>query len=300
MNFITFIVVYPLLQLLSYLPLRILYILSDFFFFILYYVVGYRKKVVENNIRTAFPEKKDKEVRLIAKKFFNHFTDLIFESVKSFTISEKQIKKRYTYKNLELIHELTEKGRSIVITGAHHNNWELSFGLPLQVSINCYGAYTKINNPYFEKYIKSSRMRFGYDGERTYDFKAAIQKRVEANVQSLYVLLSDQSPQISRTKHWANFFGQYVPVHTGAEILAKKYDFAVVNMAVTKLKRGYYQATFELITDDVQSYPDYTLTEDYLKITEKHIRTQPECYLWSHKRFKHVDKYEEWLTEHAK
>ncbi|MDY0781491.1 lysophospholipid acyltransferase family protein [Tenacibaculum sp. IB213877] len=300
MQFITFIVTYPFIWLLSLLPMRILYLISDFFFFILYYVVGYRKKVVYNNIQLAFPEKSDIEIKNITKKFFKHFTDLIFESIKSFTISKNEMQKRYVYKNIDVINTLAKQGRSIALMGSHHNNWELSFGLPLVANIACYGAYTKIQNKYFEKVIKSSRMRFGYDGVYTTIFTKTIQERVKNNIQSLYILLSDQSPQLRKTRHWATFLNNFVPVHTGAEILAKKYNFAVVNMTVTKLKRGFYEAEFELLTEDPSQYNNFDLTERYLQITEAHIQKQPEFYLWSHKRFKHKNKYSSWLKNHKK
>lgn len=298
MAFLSFALTYPFIWILSRLPMRILYLKSNFFFFIMYYVIGYRKKVVYNNINIAFPEKTEKEKKKLTKNFFKHFIDLLFESIKSFSISEKEIKKRYIYKNIEILNNLYNEGRSICLTGAHHNNWELSFGLPLATKISCYGAYTKINNPYFERVIKASRTKFGYDGVPTTEFSKTIKERVKNNIQSLYILLSDQSPQLHRARHWANFLGQFVPVHTGAEILSKKYNFAVVNMTVTKVKRGFYEAEFNLITKEPKQFDNFEITEQYLKITEEHIKTQPENYLWSHKRFKHKDKYDVWLKEH--
>lgn len=300
MKFIIFALTYPFIWILSKLPMRLLYIKSDVFFFLLYHVIGYRKKVVFNNIRTAFPEKTEKEITTIGKKFFKHFTDLIFESIKSFSISEKEIKKRYVYKNINVINNLAKKGRSIALMGSHHNNWELSFGLPLEANLDCYGAYTKIQNPYFEKVIKSSRTRFGYDGVPTTEFSKTIANRAKNHIQSLYILLSDQSPQLHKTRHWNTFLNEFVPVHTGAEILSKKYNFAVVNMTVTKIKRGYYEADFTLITEDASSYDNFEITDKYLKITEAHIKTQPEFYLWSHKRFKHKGKYDLWEEKYKK
>lgn len=295
MKFITFFLTYPLIWILSRLPMPFLYLISDFFYFIVYYIFGYRKELVFSNIKTAFPEKTDKEIVIISKKFFHHFTDLIMESVKSFSISKTQIQKRYTYKNLHIINDLAKKGRSIILTGSHQNNWEWSFGLPLYTEINCYGAYKKIQNKYFEKVIKSSRMRFGYDGVPTYEFYKVMTERVENNIQSLYILLSDQSPQLHKAKYWSNFLGEFVPVHTGAETLSKKHNFAVVNMSILKTKRGYYEATFTLITENASEYKNFELTEKYLKITEENISKQPEFYLWSHNRFKHKGKHDEWL-----
>lgn len=294
MQLLLFSIVYPIVWLISRLPMRILYFFSDIFFLILYYLVGYRKKVVEANIKMAFPEKNDSEVKKISKKFFRHFVDLIFESVKAFTISEKEILKRYKYKNPELINEIAAKGKSIALVGAHQANWEWSINLPLVLNINVAGAYTKLGNKYFEKKIKESRMKFGITGFKTSETVKGIHKDYMNKIQSLYILLSDQSPQVHKTHYWTEFMGVKVPIHTGAEMLAKKYDFVVVNYVAKKIKRGYFETHFELITENPKEFDNYQITDKYLKITEKNIKDQPEFYLWSHKRFKHRDKYEEW------
>ncbi len=295
MKFLTFAIVYPIIWLISRLPMRFLYIFSDFFFFILYYIVGYRKKVVQSNIQTAFPSKNQSEINKISKKFFKHFIDLIFESIKAFSISQKEINKRYKYLNPELINKYAKEGRSIALIGAHQANWEWALGMPYFLNINCYGAYTKIENPYFEKVIKDSRTKYGFDGVPTRQFNKSISNRQAKGIQSLYILLSDQSPQLHKAKYWANFLNEKVPVHTGAEILAKKYNLVVINMNTTKVKRGYFETEFELITESPKDFEDFKISDKFLTITEKHIKAQPECYLWTHKRFKHKDKYNQWL-----
>lgn len=300
MKLLVFLIVYPLIWILSILPMRLLYIFSDLLGFIIFNLVGYRKKVVIQNIKTAFPEKTDKEIATLTRKFYKHFTDLIFESIKSFTISKKQIQKRYTYSNIDLINELASKGKNIILTGSHQGNWELAFGLPLYANINCYGAYTRIQNPYFEKVVKTSRTKFGFDGVPTGLFNKNLEERTKKGIQSLYILLSDQSPQLKKTRYWAHFLNVKVPVHTGMEILAKKYNFSIVNMNVTKIKRGYYNADFQLITTTPNEFENFEITDKYLKITEEHIRKQPEYYLWTHKRFKHKDKHQEWLENRKK
>jgi len=290
MQFLVFILTYPFIWLISKLPMRILYVFSDFFFILIYYVFGYRKKIVFQNIHLAFPEKPKEEVNTIAKKFFKHFTDIFMESVKAFSISEKEILKRYRYKNPEVVDQIAKKGQSIALVGAHLANWEWSINLPLVVQINVFGAYTKLANPYFEKVVKNSRSKFGVVGSPTNKFIKKIQQNFKNNIQGLYILLSDQSPQVHKTHYWAPFFGVTVPVHTGAEMLAKKYNMAVVNYVAKKVKRGYYEVIFELITDTPKDFKDYQITDKYLAITERNIKAQPELYLWSHRRFKHKDK----------
>ena len=293
MQFLTFAITYPFIWLLSLLPMRALYILSDFFYFLFYYIIGYRKEVVLNNLKLAFPEKSEKELKAIRKKFFRHFTDLFVESIKAFTISKKTSSKRYKYMNPELIDDLYEKGRNIAFMGAHQANWEWSISIPLFVKIKCFGAYTKIGNKYFDKTVKDSRMKFGFIGYKTSETIKAMARNFDQGIQGLYLLLSDQSPMVHKTHYWREFMGVKVPIHTGAEMLAKKFDMAVVNYTVKKVKRGYFEITFETITEHPKEFKDYEVTDKYLEITERNIHDQPEYYLWSHKRFKHRDKVPE-------
>jgi len=290
MQFLIFILVYPIIWLLSKLPMRILYFFSDIFFLFFFYLVGYRKKVVSDNIKLAFPEKSRKELQTITKKFFMHLCDLIFESVKAFSISEKEIFKRYSYKNPEVLNDIVNQGRSIAIVGAHQSNWEWSVNMALITNINCFGAYNKLGNKYFDKVIKDSRQKFGFTGYKTSNTIAAMTEHTTNGKQGLYVLLSDQSPQISKTFYWSEFMGVKVPIHTGAEMLSKKFNLAIIHYSARKVKRGYYEAEFTLITDSPNDFKDYQITDKYITLTETEIRKNPEFYLWSHKRFKHRHK----------
>ncbi len=290
MKLIVFILTYPIILILSLLPMRGLYIFSDFLFFIIYHLFGYRKKVVLNNLKLAFPSKKESESKKIQKKFFKHFTDLVVESIKAFSITEKNMRKRYRFLNPEVLDELYKKGKNIALVGAHQGNWEWSNSLPLHTEITCFGAYTRIGNKYFDKVIKSSRTKFGFVGYETTKTVNAMSNNIKDNIQGLYLLLSDQSPQVHKTHYWSEFMGVKVPIHTGAEMLAKKFDMAVVNYTVKKVKRGFFEVTFETITESPSDFKNYEITDKYLAITEKNIKEQPEYYLWSHKRFKHKDK----------
>jgi len=290
MKFIVFAIVYPIIWVLSRLPMKVLYIKSDILYVLMYYIIGYRKKVVLDNLKLSFPENSDKELIKISKKFFKHFIDLIMESVKAFSISEKQLLKRYKYINPELINKYAKEGRSIALVGAHQANWEWSLGMPLVLDINPFGAYTKLNNKYFEKVIRNSREKYGFKGYKTSDFIKGMQKNFKDNTQGLYLLLSDQSPQIHKTYYWREFFGVKVPIHTGAEMLSKRFNLVVINYVSKKIKRGYYEVEFQLITDSPKEFKDYQITDKYTDLTENNIKQQPELYLWSHRRFKHKDK----------
>ena len=294
MNKIVFYLTYPIIWLFSILPMSILYLISDFLFVLVYFVFGYRKQVILGNINQAFPEKTETEKQQIAKKFYRHFTDMVVESIKAFTISEKQILKRYRYKNPELVNKYVSEGKSIALVSAHLANWEWSTSLPLVLKGNVFGAYNKLRNETFEKKLLATRQKFGVRGARTSDFMNFIKEKFENNIQGSYILLSDQSPHVEKTFHWSTFFGVKVPVHTGAEMLTKKYNMVVINYRAKKIKRGYYEVDFELITENPKEFKNYDITEKFLAITERNIKEQPEYYLWSHKRFKHKDRFEEW------
>jgi KDO2-lipid IV(A) lauroyltransferase len=294
MQFLAFAIIYPFIYLLSRLPMRILYVFSDFFFFLMFNVIGYRKKVVLENLKLAFPEKSEEERKKIGKDFFKHLTDLIMESVKAFSISEKEMSKRYTYKNPELVNNYTRQGRSIALVAAHQANWEWSISLPLVLEGNINGAYTKLGNPYFEKVVRSSREKYGISGYKASETVKGMQKNFAEKTQGLYILLSDQSPQMHKTYYWNEFFGIKVPMHTGAEMLAKRFNLVVINYVTKKIKRGYYETEFQLITDAPKEFEDYQITDKYTLLTENNIKQQPALYLWSHKRFKHRNSFEEW------
>ena len=294
MQFLAFAITYPFIYLLSRLPMRVLYVLSDFFFFLMFNVIGYRKIVVLENLKLAFPEKSEEERKKIAKDFFRHLTDLIMESVKAFSISEKEMSKRYRYKNPELVNNFTKQGRSIALVAAHQANWEWSISLPLVLDGNVNGAYTKLGNPYFEKVVRSSREKYGIIGYKTSETVKGMQKNFAEKTQGSYILLSDQSPQLHKTFYWNEFFGVQVPMHTGAEILAKRFDLVVINYITRKVKRGYYETEFQLITDAPKEFEDYQITDIYTRLTENNIKQQPALYLWSHKRFKHRNSFKEW------
>ena len=294
-----YLLVLVLFYAIAILPFPLLYALSDGIYFILYYLVGYRKKVVLENLQLAFPNKELNELRTIRKKFFKHFTDIFIESIKAFSIHKKTLIKRYKYTNPELIDELYDKGRSIAFMGSHQANWEWSISIPLVVKITCFGAYTRIGNSYFDKTVKDSRTKFGFIGYKTTETIKSISRNFDDGIQGLYLLLSDQSPQVHKTFYWSTFFGVKVPIHTGAEMLAKKFDLVVINYVTRKVKRGYYETEFQLITETPKEFDNYQITDKYLRLTERNVIQQPELYLWSHKRFKHRNSFDEWQKMRA-
>lgn len=300
MQFIVFILVYPIIWLLSILPLRVLYILSDFVYVLMYYVFGYRKKIVFGNLKLSFPNKTEKELLVIQKKFYHHFIDIFIEMIKSFTISKKEILKRYKYTNVEVINNIENKGKSIVIMGAHYNNWEWIITLNKYVKSQGFAAYTKINNKYFEKKMLNSRQKLGANFIQTTKFVPTMESNKANKVLSIYGLLSDQSPQLHKAKYFREFMGVKAPIHTGAEFLAKRFDCAVVLMKTKKIKRGYYETTFELLAESPNDFKDYQITDIFLDKIEEQIREKPEYYFWSHNRWKHTNSIDKELAKRAK
>jgi len=290
MNLLIYILVYPLIWFISILPFRILYFISDGIYVLIYYVIGYRKKIVLYNLKLAFPEKSTKELIKIRKKFYHHFVDIFAEMIKSFTVSKEGVYKRYKYTNLDFFSELYKDGKSVVLVGPHYANWEWIMSLDSFVAYKGYAAYKKVKNPYFNKKVLESRVKFGTNLVQTSKIISEIKYNQKNNIQAMYGLLSDQSPQVKRTFYWRSFFGVKVPVHTGAEMLAKKYNMNVVYMSVKKVKRGYYETTFSLITKEASKHPNYEITDLFITEVEKQVRKQPEYYFWTHKRFKHKDK----------
>ncbi|MDY7393623.1 lipid A biosynthesis acyltransferase [Aureibaculum sp. 2210JD6-5] len=291
MQFLSFILIYPFIWLLSILPFRVLHFISDGFYYLLYYVVGYRKKVVFDNLKLAFPEKTDKEITRIAKKSYRHFVDVFVEIIKLFTISEKQLLKRYKIGNIEILKALEREHRSSILMGGHYANWEWVFLLNTKIKFNGYAVYKKINNRYFDKKIIETRGRFNTNLVNTKNVFSVITKNNKENKLSLYGFLADQSPQVHKTHYWSHFLGvDNLPVHTGAELLAKKHDFPIVFFKTKRVKRGYYEVNFEMITKEPRSFKDYDITDIYLRKVEEQIKEAPEYYFWTHKRFKHRGK----------
>lgn len=290
MQKLVYYLIYPVIWLISILPFSILYVLSDILYIILYYIVGYRKKLVLSNLKRSFPNKSKKELRVIRYKFYKHFVDISLEMVKTFSISDKEITKRYKFNNISLLDDIYKKGKSIIIVGSHYGNWEWSVSMSLHTKIIAYGTYTRINNEVLENKTKTNRERFGGKVILQENTIRNMAKNYKKNKARIYGLLSDQSPLLIRSSYWTDFLGVRIPIHIGAEKLAKRYNCAFVYMQVNKVKRGYYTIDFETISENPREVSDYELTDAFLQKTEKQIRNKPEYYLWSHNRFKHEGK----------
>ncbi len=289
MQLLVFVLAYPILWIISILPYRLFYLFSDFVFFLVYHVFGYRKKVVKDNLQLVFPEKSTKEILRIRKEFFKHMCDTFLEMVKTMNFSKEEISKRYKIKNIEVIQEL-EKENSILVPCSHYANWEWNVSINLHIKGKGYAVYQKIANKYFDKLIKDFRSRWNTTLITTHETVKTVMRNKKDGIKSIYGIVSDQSPMVVHAHYWHDFMGIKVPVYIGTETLARKLDLAVVFLKVSKVKRGYYEAEFIPITTSGKQTEKYEITKTFLTLTENQIKEKPEHYLWSHKRWKHRDK----------
>ena len=289
MQLLAYIIVYPFLWLISLLPFRILYAISDFAFVFVYHIFGYRRKVVTSNMKLCFPEKTDQEIASIRKKFYHHFCDMLLESIKSITVSEKEIIKRYVFTNVDDIHQLEKENKSIVLMMGHYGSWEWIFILQKHVNYIGYAVYKQLSNKYFDKLAKRIRARYNSYLITTKETFPTLLRAKRNNELTFNGFVFDQSPKLDKAMYWQDFMGVKVPVHIGAEILAKRLDMATLFLKVKKVKRGHYEATFIDIIRNPKDYDNYDITDMSLKRVEEQIHEAPEFYLWTHKRWKHKD-----------
>lgn len=274
----------------SILPFRLLYIFSDCVYILVYRIIGYRKKTVRENLALALPHLTEKERLVIEKKSYKHLCDMFLEMIKTMTISVKEIEKRFVLKNVDYYLEMEKQGKSIALMCGHYASYEWSISINSQITFDGFAIYKRINNKYFDDLVKKIRSRFKAYLITTKETVPTIEANNEKGVKGLYGFASDQSPQVKSKTYWSKFMGIEVPVYTGAEMLAKKFDMNIMFMKIKKVKRGFYEMEFELLTDDAKSIPDYQITETFLRKVEQQILEAPEFYLWTHKRWKHRNR----------
>lgn len=287
MQLLIYIIVYPFLWITSLLPMKWLYGVSNLLYYPMYYIVGYRKKVVFDNLQLVFPEKTSEERTIIAKKFYRHLCDMLFESIKSLTISEEEITRRFTFTNIEEIKKIEKDNKSIILMCAHYASWEWIFIMQKYLNHKGNAVYKRLANKYFDRLVKRIRAKYDTHLITTKETFKILTKSKASGELTINGFLSDQSPKRDKAFHWSEFMGMKVPVHTGAELLAKRLDMAVAFYQVRKIKRGYYETTFTTITLNPNEYKDYEITDIFTKALEEQIYEAPEFYLWTHKRWKH-------------
>lgn len=273
--------------LLSLLPLRILYGFSDFLYFIIYYIIGYRRQIVLENLQNSFPEKSNKEVRKIGKQYFHNMADIITEVIKIRHIRKKELQKRVTFENLEYLNHLYDQNRSVIAATGHSGNWEwVAMTLAMHTKHTTYAVVKLLSDPFFEQYL--SRLRTKFNKESLIKFHEATRAIIRnKNKLSCYIFVADQTPHRSEIKYRTQFLNQDTPVFLGTEKVAKALDYPVVFLDVKHRKRGYYHVTIKPLFEKPKETGEYVITENHVKMLEQSIREQPDNWLWSHRRWKY-------------
>lgn len=284
-----------LLKLLSYIPFRVLYILSDGLFCLLYYLVDYRRKVVRQNLTESFPEKSLPEIRRIEKKFYRFFADMILESCKLASVSPEEIRRRMKFTNVEAVNSMLKQGKSVSVYLGHYGNWEWVSSMPLWLENGVTGAqiYHKLRNKDMERLMLHIRGRMGAVSVDMHKTSRYITGLVNSRQVCVVGFIADQSPRWQEARHFLPFLHHKTPVLTGTEKITKHYGFEAFYLDVKRLRRGYYEAEFTQLHGNPRALPDFELTTLYFRRLEQAILRQPELYLWTHNRFKHAERSDE-------
>lgn len=272
-------------------PFRLVYILSDFMYIIIYKLLKYRVKLVRGNIELAFPEFSTSKRLTIESDFYRHFCDIILESIKASSMTKKQFFNRYKLINGDLGFNLLKKERGVVLLMAHYSNfeWTMSLGNYVEGNNKLVGIYTPLTNKYFERFYNKVRQKHkGYLLSR-YKAHEFIKSEHEKGNVNIYGFNSDQSPRPTEKTYWTNYLNVNVPFFTGGERTAKKYNYPVVFASAKRIKRGYY--SFEIFPVITENSNLYNITDQFVDFLQKKIKENPSEYLWTHNRFKYKDLY---------
>lgn len=274
---------YGLVLPLSYLPLRLLYVVADIIYLLLCTVLPYRKKVIDHNLNLAFPEKTNQERAQIRKDFYRFFADLLVESIKNLSISEKELSARFKLVNPEIIEQTKIKNKPVLLVAGHYNNWEwLITSQALWFKQNNFGIGMPLSHPFWNQKLTQRRERFGLKVVHANNYQTAFNKP-----NPIVLVLADQAPSSAANCLWLPFLGQESGVIFGPEYMANLYDCIVIFANISRYKRGYYNIEIEVLVEDANQLNYQDLTRLHLQKLEAQIQQNPARWLWSHKRWKH-------------
>lgn len=284
------------LTLLSHIPFCVLYVLADVVYFLIYYVVRYRRKVVRRNLTESFPEKSQAEIEDIERKFYRFFADNMLESLKLSAMSAEEMGKRMKFINVEEVNRLLRNGQSVGLYLGHYANWEWISSMPLHLEKSAVAAqiYHKLHNKDMDRLMFEHRASHGAVNVEMHSTARYITGLAADNKVSIIGFIADQSPRFIELNYFLPFLNHDTPVLTGTEKIIRHFHFDPWFVKTTKVKRGYYEVEFVHMHPDMQS--KYGLTDLYFSMLEDMIRERPELYLWSHNRFKHARRTEDTKT----
>ncbi|MDC3336267.1 lysophospholipid acyltransferase family protein [Flavobacteriales bacterium] len=287
MNVLNKVIYYILIVPISILPIWFLHGISSFMYVVIYFVFGYRKKVIRGNLERSFPKFSNKQIRKIERKFYQHFCDIIIESLKNFSISKKSTKKRFVIENPEVVDRFAKEGRDVIIAGGHYNAWELfALAMPLYHQHQGVGIYKPLSNQFFDMKLRLSREQFGLKLISMKESARYFANPDESNRRA-FILGGDQSPSNPKNAYWMNFLNQDTGVLFGTEKYAKEHNLPVIFGMASKVKRGHYSLTYKVLFENPQEAPYGKITEAHTQALEKQIVENPQYWLWSHRRWKH-------------
>ena len=272
---------YSFFWFISLIPLSLYNLLS----YLINFIFFYRKKIVLNNIKLAFPNKSNLEIKNIYKGFRLYFINLICEIIKMFSSNISFYKKRINIQNINLINNYYNKNQSVIIIGGHYNNWEWAGPILSEIGKHHFvSVYKALSNTFFNKLMIKIRSRYNIDVVEMND----LVKYIFGNKKcKMIALISDQNPIVNEKTKWISFFNHEVPVADGPEKIAKKFNYPVLFCDIQKVSNGYYNISFEILEDNPQESKDGDITKKFFKRLEKQINDDPNNYLWSHNRWKH-------------
>ena len=277
-------IIYGLLYTASLLPMGVLYAISDLAYLFIYYILGYRRKVVSNNLAQAFPEKSGEERTRIAKAFYHNFCDSFLETVKLISADEKFVREHF-YGDFSVFKYLYEKGKKCQIHSSHNFNWEYAnLGIPLNIPHTLLTVYMPIANKHFDRIFKNFRSKTGAVLLPATDMRNAILPH--RNTVYALALVADQNPGDPRNAMWFHFLGKPAPFVKAPESGARRGNIPVVFCHFLKEKRGYYRVHFKLAYEEPKETKVGEITGTYVRYLEEVIREHPSVWLWSHRRWK--------------
>ena len=288
MNKIGYRLVYIVWCLMSLLPMWVHHLISDVLYVLIYHVFHYRIRVVRSNLTTSFPEKSEAEILQIERKFYHRLCDYFVEMVKTMTMSERQIRRRMTFKGWETFDTCIHEGQSCALYLGHTFNWEWVTSLPLWVTkeAHCGQLYHALESPLFDRLMLKQRQRWGAECIALTDILRKTIEYKRKQQPTIIGYIGDQVPHWNNIHHWCQFLHHDTPVMTGAERIIVKNKQAAFFLDMRQVRRGYYEAEFKLITRHPEQLKEYELTDRYHQLLEETIRRQPELWLWSHNRWK--------------
>ncbi|MBB5638056.1 KDO2-lipid IV(A) lauroyltransferase [Pedobacter cryoconitis] len=270
----------------SLLPLSVLYIFSNIVYVILYYLIKYRRNVVRTNLTKAFPEKEEKEIGKIEKKYYKYLSGLIFEIIKMSTISEQDMRKRFTFKNADIINSYFERGESILACSGHYGNWEwTSVYIGLALNCDCYAIYKPLSNKEFGNWFYRIRTRFV---NKMIPMRQTLRAITESKgTPTVFLFGNDQAPPKNESHFWTTFLNQHTSIQQGIEKIAIKTNRPIFYAKINCPKRGYYTVEFIPVCLNPAETPINEITQKHTRLLEELIEEEPAYWLWSHRRWKH-------------